>query len=132
MSARTPDPGTFSFSITSPDGQLIEVSGFLSELDGKAVIQIDTAADVRINVNDGAIWNTDPESGYFDRILTAAQQWHHRLLASSLHGAILATKAGNKRAPLPLQDDLVLLEAALESLDAGINSTYSPTIHLHP
>jgi hypothetical protein len=50
----------------------IEVTVYRSKLDGALVVEIDTTdetGDVRINLNDAAIWEGDPDSITSDREL---------------------------------------------------------------
>lgn len=52
-------PGPPAFNRAAPE---LEVVFFHGAEDGKPVIQIDGSMDFRINVNDGTIWDQNPET----------------------------------------------------------------------
>lgn len=59
----------------------IAVTTYHGEADGKPVIQIDTSSDtdLRVNVNDGTIFNSSTDSGDWDTLNQAALSWLNEL-----------------------------------------------------
>jgi hypothetical protein len=55
--------------VTTEQLENLEVLTWVSDDDGALVVQIDTSANagrVRVNINDGAIWDGDPETHIHD------------------------------------------------------------------